>query len=203
MKIICIGRNYVKHAEELNNEVPEKPLFFMKPETALIRSRLPFYYPDFSQNIHYEAELVLRICKLGKHIQKRFAHTYYDAIGVGLDFTARDVQEECKKKGHPWEIAKAFDGSAVVSEFVPLTKLDDPDDILFSLEKNGTIVQEGSSKQMIHDFGDLISYISKFVTLKIGDMLFTGTPAGVGPVKVGDKLELFLEGRSMLTLPVK
>lgn len=203
MKIICIGRNYVKHAEELNNEVPEKPLFFMKPETALIRSRLPFYYPDFSQNIHYEAELVLRICKLGKHIQKRFAHTYYDAIGVGLDFTARDVQEECKKKGHPWEIAKAFDGSAVVSEFIPLTALDYPDDIRFSLKKNGAIVQEGSSKQMIHNFGDLISHISKFVTLKIGDMLFTGTPAGVGPVQIGDKLELFLEEKSMLTLPVK
>ena len=203
MKIICIGRNYVKHAEELNNEVPEKPLFFMKPETALIRSRLPFYYPDFSQNIHYEAELVLRICKLGKHIQKRFAHTYYDAIGVGLDFTARDVQEKCKEKGHPWEIAKAFDGSAAVSEFVPLTQLDDPDDIRFSLAKNGTIVQEGSSTHMIHDFGDLIAHISKFTTLKIGDMLFTGTPAGVGPVKVGDKLELFLEGRSMLTMPIK
>ncbi len=203
MKIICIGRNYVKHAEELNNEVPEKPLFFMKPETALIRSKLPFYYPDFSQNIHYEAELVLRICKLGRHIQKRFAHTYYDAIGVGLDFTARDLQDACKKKGHPWEVAKAFDGSAAISEFVPLSQLDYPDDIRFSLKKNGAIVQEGSSTQMIHDFDELISHISKFVTLKIGDMLFTGTPAGVGPVMIGDKLELFLEGRSMLTLPVK
>ncbi len=203
MKIICIGRNYVKHAEELNNEVPERPLFFMKPETALIRSRLPFYYPDFSQNIHYEAELVLRICKLGKRIQKRFAPTYYDAVGVGLDFTARDVQEECKKKGHPWEIAKAFDGSAVVSEFVPVSELADPGDIRFSLKKNDTIVQEGRSTHMIHGFDDLIAYVSKFVTLKIGDMLFTGTPAGVGPVKIGDKLELLLEGKSMLTLPIK
>ncbi len=203
MKIICIGRNYVKHAEELNNEVPERPMFFMKPETALIRSRLPFYYPDFSQNIHYEAELVLRICKLGKRIQKRFAPTYYDAVGVGLDFTARDVQEECKKKGHPWEIAKAFDGSAVVSEFVPVSELADPGDIRFSLKKNDTIVQEGRSTHMIHGFDDLIAYVSKFVTLKIGDMLFTGTPAGVGPVKIGDKLELLLEGKSMLTLPIK
>jgi len=203
MKIICIGRNYVKHAEELNNEVPEKPIFFMKPETALIRSRLPFFYPDFSENIHYEAELVLRICKLGKNIQKRFAHTYYDALGMGLDFTARDLQDHCKQKGHPWEVAKAFDGSAAVSDFIPLSEIQHPQDIRFSLEKNDVIVQEGSSTQMIHSFDDLIAHVSRYVTLKIGDMLFTGTPAGVGPVRIGDKLELFLEGKHMLTLPIK
>ncbi len=203
MKIICIGRNFVKHAEELNNEVPDQPIFFMKPETALIRARLPFYYPDFSKNIHYEAELVLRICKVGKSIQKRFAHTYYDALGMGLDFTARDIQDQCKQKGHPWEVAKAFDGSAAVSDFIPLSEIQHPDDIRFSLKKNDVIVQEGSSTQMIHSFDDLIAHVSKYVTLKIGDMLFTGTPAGVGPVRIGDKLELFLEDKHMLTLPVK
>ncbi len=203
MKIICIGRNYAKHAEELNNEVPDQPIFFMKPETALIRSRLPFFYPDFSANIHYEAELVLRICKPGKNIQKRFAHTYYDALGVGLDFTARDVQEQCKQKGHPWEVAKAFDGSAAVSAFIPLSEIQHPEDIRFSLKKNDVIVQEGSSTRMIHSFDDLIAHVSKYVTLKIGDMLFTGTPAGVGPVRIGDNLKLFLEDKHMLTLPIK
>lgn len=203
MKIICIGRNYRKHAEELNNEVPEEPIFFMKPETALIRSRLPFYYPDFSNDIHYEVELVLRICKLGKHIQPKFAHTYYDSIAVGIDFTARDVQNRCKQMGYPWEIAKAFDGSAAVSDFVSLTDIHDKEDIRFSLKKNELIVQEGSSTQMMHSFDNLIAYVSRFVTLKIGDLLFTGTPAGVGPVNIGDKLELFLEDRSMLTIPIK
>ncbi len=203
MKIICIGRNYRKHVEEMHQQTPEKPLFFMKPETALIRANMPFYYPGFSNEVHYEAELVLKVCKLGKNIQQRFAHTYYDAVAVGLDFTARDLQQKCIKEGHPWEVAKAFDGSAAVSQFVPCGNLKNPDDIRFSLEKNGEVVQRGTSAQMIHDFDALITHISKYVTLKIGDYLFTGTPAGVGPVKVGDNLALFLEGKEMLSVVIK
>ncbi len=203
MKIICIGRNYHEHIAELQSDTPSDPLFFMKPETALIRAGLPFYYPDFSKEIHYEVELVLKICKLGKHIQARFAHTYYKEIGVGIDFTARDLQKQCKQKGHPWEVAKAFDGSAMISDFVPLEGLNNAEDIHFILKKNGETVQAGSSGQMIHSFDDLIVHVSKFVTLKMGDLLFTGTPAGVGPVKDGDILEAFLEDRQMFRLPIK
>ena len=203
MKIICIGRNYHEHIAELNNTVPEAPMFFMKPETALIRAGLPFFYPDFSKEIHYEVELVIKICRLGKHIQPRFAQKYYKEIGVGIDFTARDVQQECKEKGHPWEVAKAFDGSAAVSRFVPLGSLKNPDDIRFSLKKNGKTVQEGSSRQMIHSHDELIAHVSKYVTVKIGDYLFSGTPAGVGPVEPGDKLELFLEEQHMLDVLIK
>ncbi len=203
MKIICIGRNYRKHVEEMNQQFPEQPLFFMKPETALIRANLPFYYPGFSGEIHYEAELVLKICKLGKNIQRRFAHTYYDAVAVGLDFTARDLQQRCISKGHPWEVAKAFDGSAAVGPFVPISSLKNPDDIRFSLKKNGQMVQLGSSAEMIHGFDALIEHVSKYVTLKIGDYLFTGTPAGVGPVKVGDWLALLLEDKEMMSVAIK
>ena len=203
MKIICIGRNYSEHIAELKNEAPKAPLFFMKPETALIRAGLPFFYPDFSKEIHYEIELVYRICKLGKHIQPRFAHTYYHEVGVGIDFTARDIQEECRQNGTPWEIAKAFDGSAAVSDFVPISSLENPDNIHFSLKKNGKTVQEGHSGQMIFDVDTLISHVSKYVTIKMGDFLFTGTPAGVGPVVPGDTLELFLENTSMLRLLIK
>ncbi len=203
MKIICIGRNYRKHAEEMRQQVPAQPLFFMKPETALIRADLPFFCPDFSENIHYEAELVLRICRLGKNIQPRFARNYYNAVAVGIDFTARDLQQECISKGQPWEIAKAFDGSAAVSPFVPLNELRDPDDIVFSLRLNSNTVQQGRSSEMVNGFDQLIAHISKYVTLKIGDYLFTGTPAGVGQVTAGDKLELFLEDQYMLAVDIK
>jgi acylpyruvate hydrolase len=203
MKIICIGRNYIEHANELNNPVPTKPVFFLKPETALIRANQPFFYPDFSNDIHYEVELVLHICKLGKHINEKFAHTYYDGIGIGIDFTARDIQNECKKKGLPWEIAKAFDGSAPVSNFLPMEKFPDIFDINFSLQKNGQVVQQGNSGMMIFSFAQIISYVSSFVTLKIGDLIFTGTPAGVGPVKKDDILEAFIGDDKLLRLPVK
>ncbi len=203
MKIICIGRNYHDHIAELNNTVPKAPMFFMKPETALLRAGLPFFYPDFSKEIHYEVELVIKICRLGKHIQPRFAHKYYKEIGVGIDFTARDVQQECKEKGHPWEAAKAFDGSAAVSRFVPLDSLKNSENIRFSLKKNGITVQEGLSSQMIHSHDALIAHVSKYVTFKIGDYLFSGTPAGVGPVEPGDKLELFLEDQRMLDVLIK
>ncbi len=203
MKIICIGRNYADHIAELKSATPKAPLFFMKPETAIIRAGLPFFYPDFSNEIHYEIELVYRICKLGRHIQPRFAHTYYKEVGVGIDFTARDVQRECQKNGTPWEIAKAFDGSAAISEFVSLESFENQHDIHFSLKKNGEIVQEGRSSMMINNVDALIAHVSKYVTLKMGDFLFTGTPAGVGPVVPGDSLELFLEGRSMLKLLIK
>jgi acylpyruvate hydrolase len=203
MKIICIGRNYVEHAHEFNNPVPSQPVFFMKPETALIRAGLPFFYPDFSNDIHYEVELVLRICKLGKHIREKFAHTYYDAIGLGIDFTARDIQDVCKQKGLPWEIAKAFDGSAPVSPFIEKEKIPDLFDINFSLKKNDDLVQKGNSGMMIFNFDEIISYVSKFVTLKIGDMIFTGTPAGVGSVKKGDNLKAYFEQDIMLSIDVK
>lgn len=203
MKIICIGRNYIEHAHELNNPVPSQPVFFMKPETALIRAGLPFYYPDFSKDIHYELELVLHICKLGKHIQEKFAHTYYDAIALGIDFTARDVQDVCKQKGLPWEIAKAFDGSAPVSNFSNKKNFKDLHDIDFSLFKNEQLVQKGNSGMMIFTFDKIISYVSRFITLKIGDLIFTGTPAGVGPVVKGDNLKAFLGEEVMLDINIK
>jgi acylpyruvate hydrolase len=203
MKILCIGMNYMAHLAELNNPVPENPVFFMKPETALIRAGLPFFYPDFSKEVHYEVELVLRFSKVGKHIQERFAHTYYQEIGIGIDFTARDLQRECRQKGLPWEMAKAFDGSGPVSKFVPLQSLNSPNDIAFSLKKNGELVQQGRSTDMIFNFNQLISYVSKYTTLKMGDLLFTGTPSGVGPVQTGDHLEAFLEDKKLLDIKVK
>ncbi len=203
MKIICIGRNYVEHARELNSPVPSEPVFFMKPETSLIRAGLPFFYPSFSTNIHYEVELVLKISRTGKNIQERFANRYYEEIGIGIDFTARDVQNICKDKGLPWEKAKAFDGSAPVSSFVPLDRLRDSDNIRFSLRKNGQTVQMGQSRDMIFSIDKLISYVSQFVTLKIGDYLFTGTPEGVGSIAIGDTLEAFLEDEKMLHINVK
>jgi acylpyruvate hydrolase len=203
MKIICIGRNYAEHAAELNSSIPKEPVFFMKPETALMRAGYPFFIPTFSSNIHYEVELVLKITRVGKNIQERFAHRYYHEIGVGIDFTARDIQNECKDEGLPWEKAKAFDGSAPVSQFVSLNSLRDDENIRFSLQKNGTIVQTGFSNDMIFSFNHLIAYVSQFVTLKTGDYLFTGTPAGVGSVQAGDLLEAFLEDKKMLHIPVK
>ncbi len=204
MKIICIGRNYVDHARELNNPVPENPVFFLKPDTALVRRNRPFYYPDFSEDIHYECELVVKINKLGKNIQKKFAHTYYNEIGIGIDFTARDLQAKAKAKGLPWEIAKAFDASAPLSmEFINKDEFADLNNIGFHLDKNGETVQEGNSADMIFDFDDLIAYLSKFLTLKTGDLIFTGTPAGVGPIRIGDKLQAYIGDRLMLKCNIK
>ena len=203
MKIICIGMNYHAHLAELNNPVPDEPVFFMKPETALIRAGLPFFVPDFSKEVHYEVELVLQISKLGKHIQERFAHTYFQEVGIGIDFTARDLQRKCREKGLPWEMAKGFDGSGPVSQFIPLSSLEKPEDISFSLKKNGELVQQGRSSDMIFNFKQLISYVSKFTTLKMGDLMFTGTPSGVGPVRPGDRLEAYIENKKMLDIKVK
>ncbi len=203
MKIICIGRNYIEHAHELNNPVPAEPVFFMKPETALIRAGLPFFYPDFSKDVHFEVELVLHISKLGRHINEKFAHTYYDKIGIGIDFTARDVQTICKQKGLPWEIAKAFDGSAPVSKFIHKENFNDIYDINFSLQKNNETVQKGNSGMMIFNFEKIIAYVSRFVTLKIGDLIFTGTPAGVGPVIKEDNLKAYIAEEKMLDIYIK
>jgi len=203
MKIICIGRNYVEHARELNNQVPDEPVFFLKPDTAMIIRNRPFFYPEFSSNIHYEVELVLKISKNGRHILPEYAHTYYDEIGIGIDFTARDVQDALKQKGLPWEKAKAFDGSAPVSSFVSFDRFPDPKNIQFSLKKNGQTVQDGNSGLMIFDFNTILVHISKYVTLRMGDLVFTGTPAGVGPVTIGDRLEAFIEGEKMLKCDIK
>ncbi|MGQ3014274.1 MAG: fumarylacetoacetate hydrolase family protein [Flavobacteriales bacterium] len=186
MKIICIGRNYADHAKELNNALPEEPVFFMKPDTALLRNNDPFFLPDFSQDVHHEIELVLRICKAGKHIEPEFASAYYNEITAGIDFTARDVQQQLKQKGLPWEKAKAFDGSAVTGTFLPFADM--PENIAFSLEKNGQTVQSGLSSDMIFSFNEIISFVSRFVTLKVGDLVYTGTPAGVSAVQIGDTL---------------
>lgn len=202
MKIFCIGRNYAEHAKELNNAIPTKPLIFMKPPTALLLDNKPFFYPDFTKNLHHEIEVVLKICKNGKAIQPEFAHRYYDKIGIGIDFTARDVQDELKAKGQPWELAKGFDNSAVLSEFVPLEDFD-KNNIQFHLTKNGEKVQIGSTKDLIFSFDTLVSYISQFFTLQQGDLIYTGTPEGVGAVKIGDKLEGFLEDKSMFTCEIK
>ncbi len=202
MKIICIGRNYSEHAKELNNAVPEKPVFFLKPDTALLTKNKDFYYPEFSKDIHYEVELVIKISKVGKHIEEKFAHRYYDEIGLGIDITARDLQNEAKKKGLPWEIAKSFDNSAPISdEFI--NKNDLPENINFKLDLNGKIVQNGFSKDMIFSVDKIISYISQFYTLKIGDLIFTGTPEGVGPLTVGDKLKAYIGDKLMLHFDVK
>lgn len=203
MKIICVGRNYADHAKELKNEVPSEPVIFMKPKNALLQNNHPFYYPEFTDNLHYECELVLRICKNGKHIQEKFADKYYDQLGVGIDFTARDLQDKQKQKGLPWEIAKAFDNSAVVGQFMPITPELDKKDINFCLYKNKQIVQQGNTKDLLFTFDFLIAYISKYFTLNIGDLVFTGTPAGVGPVEIGDKLEAFIENDSLLEFEIK
>ncbi|KAF0201884.1 MAG: fumarylacetoacetate (FAA) [Bacteroidetes bacterium] len=203
MKIICIGRNYTEHAKELNNPVPAEPVFFMKPESAQLRNNQPFFYPEFSNDIHYEAELVLHINKVGRNIQEKFASTYYDGIGVGIDFTARDLQQKAKEKGLPWEMAKAFDFSAPVSSFIPIGSFADLNDINFGLYKNGDVVQKGNSRDMIFSFDTIIAYVSRFVTLKQGDYIFTGTPAGVGPVKIGDKLEAFIGDKKLLLCNIR
>lgn len=203
MKIICIGRNYVEHAKELNNPLPKAPIFFMKPETALLQKNMPFFYPEFSKDIQYETEIVIRIKKVGKHIQEKFAHTYYDEIGIGIDLTARDLQNHCKQKGLPWEMAKAFDGSAPLGQFVNKNRFEDINSLNFLLKINGEERQKGNTKDMIFSIDYLISYVSQFVTLKIGDLLFTGTPEGVGPIKINDHFEAFIEGKKMLDLTIK
>jgi 2-keto-4-pentenoate hydratase/2-oxohepta-3-ene-1,7-dioic acid hydratase in catechol pathway len=204
MKIICIGRNYVDHAKELKNPIPEEPVFFLKPDTALLIKNRPFFYPDFSNEIHFEVELILKINKLGKSIEEQFAHTYYSEIGLGIDFTARDIQKKAKEKGLPWEKAKAFDYSAAVSDtFIPLNELGEKNNIRFRLEKNGEIVQQGNSKDMIFSFDHLVSYVSRFMTLRTGDLIFTGTPAGVGPVNIGDKLDAYLGENQLLSCRIK
>lgn len=203
MKVIAVGRNYVDHAKELHNPVPENPVIFMKPDTAILKDNKDFYFPDFSKDIHYEVELVLRICNEGKHVSKKFAHKYYDAIGLGIDFTARDIQSAQKAKGLPWELAKAFDHSAVISPLIPKSEFEDPTNLNFSLTKNGETVQRGNTMDMIFDYDSLISFISQYITLRKGDLIYTGTPAGVGPVSIGDKLEGFLEEKSMFTCQIK
>ena len=203
MKIICIGRNYVAHARELNNEVPTSPVFFMKPDSALVIENRPFFYPDFSSDVHHELEVVIRIDRLGRSIEEKFASRYFSEIGLGVDFTARDLQDEQKKKGLPWEIAKGFDYSAPVSEFFPVSKYKDIHDLSFRLDLNGNTVQDGKSSLMIFSFEKIIAYVSRFMTLKTGDLIFTGTPAGVGPVSVNDRLEAYLEGEKLMDFPVK
>jgi len=192
MKIICIGLNYHDHIQEFNNITPENPLFFLKPETAITSRNRPFFLPDFSNNIQYEVELLLKISKLGKYIQKKFAHTYYDEIGLGIDFTARDLQTTAMKFGYPWELSKSFDGSAVIGKFVSKKYFQDINNVTFSLLQNENTVQSGNSKNMIFDFDTIIEYVSQFITLKIGDIIFTGTPAGMGKVSINDYLEGFI-----------
>lgn len=203
MKIICIGRNYVAHAQELNNQVPTVPVFFMKPDSALVTENRPFFYPDFSNNIHYELEVVLRIDRLGRSIEEKFAGRYFNEIALGVDFTARDLQDEMKEKGLPWEIAKGFDYSAPISQFLSVNKFKDIHKLSFRLDRNGETVQEGNTSLMIFSFEKIIAYVSRYMTLKTGDLIFTGTPAGVGPVSVNDRLEAFLEGEKLMDFAVK
>jgi 2-keto-4-pentenoate hydratase/2-oxohepta-3-ene-1,7-dioic acid hydratase in catechol pathway len=202
MKIICICRNYAEHAKELNNAVPTEPVFFLKPDTAVLKNGSTFYLPDFSNDIHHELEIVIKISKAGKFIEPDFAHKYFDEIGLGIDFTARDVQQKCKEKGLPWEKAKAFDGSAPVGEFISKAELNDLGNIDFELLVNGTARQKGNSREMIFNISQIISYVSKFVTLKTGDLIYTGTPSGVAAVKEGDVLEGFLNGKKLLEIKV-
>jgi acylpyruvate hydrolase len=203
MKILCIGRNYSEHAKELNNPVPSRPVFFLKPDTALLRNNHPFYLPSFSNEIHYETELVIRISKVGKNIDPKFAHRYYREVALGIDFTARDLQNDCKSKGLPWEIAKAFDHSAVISPFIPLTETGPIGNIPFSLSINQKQVQQGNTSDMIFNADYLISYLSGFFTLKMGDLIYTGTPQGVGPVSCGDQLVGYIGDKVMFDFQIK
>lgn len=203
MKIICIGRNYADHVKEMGSETPDEPVIFMKPKSALLQVHTPFYYPEFTNELHYECELVLRVSKNGKYIQERHAGNYYNGITVGIDFTARDIQEECKSKGLPWEKAKAFDNSAAVGKFIDFTPDMKKNNINFKLLKNNEVVQSGNSGEMSFSFDALISHISNYFSLNIGDYIFTGTPAGVGECVVGDVLEAFLGDKSLLSLEVK
>ncbi|MCB0507687.1 MAG: fumarylacetoacetate hydrolase family protein [Bacteroidetes bacterium] len=201
MKIFCVGLNYRKHIEEMKHfAFPDNPVIFMKPPTALLKNSQAFYYPEFSKDVHYEGEIVIRICKNGKKIDKKFAHKYYDAFTIGFDFTARDIQAEQKKKGWPWEIAKGFDGSAFIGEFIPINK----DEIIsFSIQKNGNVVQQGDTSMLIFSFDEIVSYISQFFTLQQGDLIYTGTPEGVGAVQIGDTLQGFVNNDCLVTCEIK
>ncbi|WP_256004252.1 fumarylacetoacetate hydrolase family protein [Pedobacter deserti] len=203
MKIIAIGRNYAAHAKELSNPVPETPVIFLKPDTALLRDGKPFYIPDFSSDIHYELEVILKICKEGKHISEKFASNYYEEIGLGIDFTARDIQAKHKEKGLPWELAKAFDHSAAISNFLPKSDFQDIYNLDFRLDVNGETKQLGNTRDMIFSFDNIISFISKYITLKKGDLIFTGTPEGVGRIVPGDKLQAWLCGQELLKFDIR
>lgn len=203
MKIFCIGRNYVAHAKELGNDVPDEPVIFMKPKSALLQAHTPFYYPEFTNELHYECELVLRICKNGKYIQDRYASKYYDAVTVGIDFTARDIQNELKEKGLPWEKAKSWDNSAVIGKWINMTDIKNKKEIKFNLKKNKELVQEGNSNQMIFNFDSIVAHISNYFSVNIGDLIFTGTPAGVGECVVGDELEGYMDDAQLFTIEIK
>ena len=203
MKIICIGRNYTQHIEELQNERPDEPLVFMKPDSAVLLKQHPFVIPEFSEDIHHELEIIVKINKVGKYIDEKFAHKYYDEIGVGIDFTARDLQQKLKDKGLPWEKAKAFDGSAVIGDFLSKNNFNSLENLTFEMTKNGATVQKGNSSHMLWKIDALIAHVSQFFTLKIGDIIFTGTPEGVGLVKPNDILEGFLEGNKLFRIHVK
>jgi 2-keto-4-pentenoate hydratase/2-oxohepta-3-ene-1,7-dioic acid hydratase in catechol pathway len=203
MKIFCVGRNYAAHAAELGNEIPDEPVIFMKPKSALLQPNTPFYYPEFTNELHHECELVLRVCKNGKYLQDKFAGKYYDAITAGIDFTARDIQNELKEKGLPWEKAKAWDNSAAVGKWILVENIKNKKDINFCMYKNKELVQQGNTSNMLHSFDKIVAYISQYFSINIGDLIFTGTPAGVGEVVVGDELELFIEDESVLKFDVK
>ena len=203
MKIICIGRNYADHISELNNERPDEPVIFMKPDTAILPKKTPFTIPEFSKDVHHEVEVLVKICKVGKYISPKFAHKYYDEIGLGIDFTARDLQTKLKEKGLPWEKAKAFDHSAIIGDFLPKNNYSSLENINFELRKNSEIVQKGSTSMMLWNIDEIVSYVSQFFTLKKGDIIFTGTPKGVAAVNVNDVLEGFLEGKQMFKIQVK
>jgi len=203
MKIICIARNYKEHIEELHNELKGEPIFFLKPDSSLLLNNKPFFLPDFSNEIHYEVEIVLKIKNAGKNISKKYAYKYFDEITVGIDFTARDLQRKAAKEGNPWEIAKAFDRSAPIGKFVRKDIFQDINNLNFRLEKNGVVVQQGNTSQMIYSFYDIIEYVSKFLTLKTGDLIFTGTPKGVGPVNINDHLVAYIEDIPLLDFYVK
>ncbi|MBT9146261.1 MAG: Ureidoglycolate lyase [candidate division WS2 bacterium] len=203
MKIICIGRNYSEHIKELGNEVPEEPVVFLKPDSAILRNNETFYIPEFTNEVHYELELVIKINQPGKYIEKQFAHKYYDEIGLGVDFTARDIQQKLKEKGLPWEKAKGFNGSAPISNFVPKTEYPDLQNLTFNLLVNGETKQVGHTAQMIHTIDEIVVYVSKYFMLKIGDLIFTGTPSGVGKVNAGDTLQAYLEDKKMMQFLIK
>ncbi len=203
MKLICIGRNYTEHIKELENEKPEEPVVFLKPDTAILLKKQPFFIPDFSDDVHYEVEVLVKINRVGKHIDKKFAHKYYNEIGLGIDFTARDLQRKLKAKGLPWEKAKSFDGAAVVGNWLPVSEIVNINAFEFSLKKNQNIVQKGNTSHMLWKIDEIIEYVSKYFTLKIGDIIFTGTPAGVGRVIANDKLKGFIEDKEMFSITVK
>ena len=204
MKIICIAKNYKAHASEMNDPIPSEPIFFLKPDSALLQKNQPFYYPDFSNNVHYELELVVKINRLGKNISERFAKNYYNEIALGIDFTARDLQQNARTSGNPWALSKGFDGSAALSPFIDIATLDKSvDNLDFYLLKNGLKVQQANTNEMLFGVDTLIAYISQYMTLKIGDFIYTGTPSGVGAVQIGDKLEGFLDNKSLLFCEIK